>query len=261
MQKRNSFFFVFLLFFFLSILTLGISKTKFASFFTEAIFFIPKNVSLFFKGFSAGQDNEIDKLKKENRALLKDIIDQKKLEKENQALKDQFQLAFPKAQRLLPAKIIGAPSFIPGASSPENLIIDKGLKDNVYLGLAVVFKDNLVGKITRVSSSSSLVNVVIHKSFSLAAKTLETGALGITRGTGEEVILDNVLLSENLKTNDIVLTKGEQDINGKGVPADLIIGKIESIEKKPSSLFQKANIKILLDYSKLSTIFIVLPEK
>ena|SRR3989344_93250 len=265
MKKKENFLPAFFLFLFLSVLLLGLSKTGFLtgieSILGEVASPIGKTFSGVFRGIShLGENTNEINLKEENQALFKKLIDQENLEKENQALRDQFQTTNPSSKKLLSAEIVGAPGFIPGVSDPENLIIDKGLKDNLYVGQAVVFKDNLVGKIVRLSAKFSVVDTITSKSFSLTGKTLETGAMGITKGQGEgEIIFDNVLLSENLKTGDILLTKGELDSEGKGIPANLIIGKILSVEKKPSALFQRANVKTLLNYSKLSTIFVITP--
>ncbi|MDO8686909.1 MAG: rod shape-determining protein MreC [Candidatus Berkelbacteria bacterium] len=265
MKKKESFLPVFFFFLFLSILLLGLSKTGFLTGIESVLGEVTRPINRAFFGVFGGlshfgEDTKEINLKEENQALLKKLIDQENLEKENQALRDQFQTTSPSSKKLLSAEIVGAPGFIPGVSDPENLIIDKGLKNNLYVGQAVVFEDNLVGKIVRLSAKFSVVDIITSKSFSLTGKTLETGAMGVTKGQGEgEIILDNVLLSENLKTGDVVLTKGELNFEGKGIPANLIIGKILSVEKKPSALFQRANVKTLLNYSKLSTVFVVTP--
>ena len=71
------------------------------------------------------------------------------------------------------------------------------------------------------------------------------------------MILDNVLLTENLKNGDLVLTKGDVNLNGEGFLPGLIVGKIISVEKSPSALFQKAQVEGLVDVTKLSTVFVI----
>lgn len=195
-------------------------------------------------------NTEIAKLKEENAVLFKKIVDQKELEKENRALRDQFQTTSISSRNLIPAKIIG---------SLDYFVIDKGERDNLKIGQAVVFKDQLIGKITKVSSRFSVVTVITNRSSSFTVRTLKTSALGILKGQGGEsgMILDNVLLSENLEINDLVLTKGNIDSKGIGFPPNLIVGKIVSVEKKPSALFQKAVVESIMDFSKLSTVFVI----
>ena len=161
----------------------------------------------------------------------------------------------------MPSKIVGAPGFIPGVTTPANFILDKGAKDNVEVGDSVVVKNNLIGKVSKVSSRLSKVDVITNSSIVLSAKTI-SGAIGVVKGgASDKITLDNVLPSQNLKIDELVLTKGDVDIAGSGIPADLVIGKIQSIEKVPTNIFQRAEVKSLINLTKLSIVFIViLPE-
>ncbi|MDO8639533.1 MAG: rod shape-determining protein MreC, partial [bacterium] len=87
------------------------------------------------------------------------------------------------------------------------------------------------------------------------AKT-ENGAVGIIKGGGGSLTLGNVLLSENINSGEFVLTYGDINQEGIGVPQDLIIGKITEIEKNPSDLFQKAKVESFVDFASLLTVFV-----
>ncbi|MBI2074250.1 MAG: rod shape-determining protein MreC [Candidatus Levybacteria bacterium] len=267
MHKRVNLFFTFLVFIFLSFAIIMLQK---AHVFDPVLGLFEKITAPFQKitlqvfNFP-GQlltNNEIKKLKDENAVLLKKLTAQKTIEEDNKALKDQFETKLPVSLRLLPVNIIGSPSFVPGLSMPEYFVIDHGLSSGIKTGQAVIFKDNVVGKIIKVSSNIAIVNLLTSESSSFTVKTLETQALGVIKGQGNgEMTLDNVLLSDKLQNSDAVITKGDFDINGTGYPQDLVIGKIVSIEKKPSSLFQTASVKSLLNFNKLSTIFVVMGYK
>jgi len=204
--------------------------------------------------------NDKENSQNQNIDLFNKITDSKTLEKDNLALRDQFQTSYPKSKNLLPAKIVGAPAFIPGVSEPKILIIDKGAKDKVKEGFAVVYKNILVGKVTKTSSFLSKVSILTSGDFSFTAKTTSSG-LGVIKGTDGAVTLQNVLLSEELKKQDIVLTNGDINENGVGFPPNLIVGKIISVEKKPSALFQSAMVEPILDFSKLTMVFVVLSNE
>ena len=186
--------------------------------------------------------------------MLKKIAESEKLKRENAALSDQFQTSYPRSTKLLKADIIGAPGFVPGVSVPLNLILSKGSKDNLKIGQVVVIENNLIGEIVSVSENLAKVNTLNSPSSSFTART-ENGAAGIVKG-GTTMTLENVLLSENIKMGELVLTKGDVDLNGIGIPADLVVGKITSVEKNPSDLFQKAKIESFVDFTKLSTVFV-----
>ncbi|MFH1833371.1 MAG: rod shape-determining protein MreC [Candidatus Levyibacteriota bacterium] len=204
------------------------------------------------------QNSKIKEIKDENLNLLGKITDYEKLRKENAALSDQFQTSYPQAIQLLKVDIIGAPAFIPGVSVPDKYIINKGQKDNLKVGMAVIFKNNLVGIISKTSTNLSEVATVNDPLLSFTAKT-QNGAIGIVRGEG--LTLDNILLSENISDGEFVLTKGDIGPDGVGIPPGLMVGKIISVEKKPSSLFQKAKIESLIDFTSLSSVFVYMQTK
>ena len=209
--------------------------------------------------FLSSRDSKTRQLENENRELLGKIVNQNKLLKENSALHDQFAITTPKPTKLLPAKIVGAPSFIPGITDPTAFIIDKGTKDRIRVGDAVVLEDILVGRITSASDYFSKVDILTNTSFSLTVKDQRSGANGVAKGDGgRQLILNNVLQSDDINTSDILVTKGGRDISGRGISPDLIVGKIISIEKRPSEIFQKGKVQSPLDFSSLSTVFVVI---
>jgi cell shape-determining protein MreC len=264
MQRQRDFWPIFIVVIFLSILILVLSsfgKLKFLSSFlerqTSAIQMI--TFRIFQRMPFVSENEKIKKLEDEKLKLLGQLADFEKIKKENQALSDQFHTSYPTSYNLLKAQVISASTFIPGISVPNSIIIDKGLKNNLKVGYAIVIKNNLVGAIVKVSENISQVNLVNNPTFSLTAKT-QNGAVGLVRG-GENIILGNVLLSENIKKNESVLTKGDIDSSGIGVIPDLVIGKIISINKNPSELFQKAEVESAINFVNLTTVFVQMPIK
>lgn len=261
MQRRENLLPVFLFVFILSAGILGLSlmgKTRGIEGFLQRISYsIGGGISNTFQNLPLiSQNQNIRKLQEENMLLASKIIDRQKLERENQALLDQFQTAKPKSYILLPAKVLGMLNFIPNISNPSSLILDKGEADGVKVGYAVVFKNNLVGKVTKVTFYLSKVDVINNSSSSFTART-EKGALGLVKGLGDLMVLDNVLMSDTLSKDDLVVTMPNQDIEGLGEPSNLVVGKIISIDRNPSAVFQRAEVESLLDFPSLSMVFVV----
>lgn len=263
MKRKENFLPAFLAVTFLCIalLTFSLSgKLKFLSFLEKPTSGIQSfSYNLFQKVPFVSEDLKLKALRDENLNLLSKIKDYEKLKRENAALSDQFQTYYPASYKLLKADVIGAPGFVPGVSQPTHLILNKGSKDNVKVGQAVVIKDNLVGIIAKTSFNLSKVNIINNSSSSFTAKT-ENGAQGTVKGTGAGLILENVLLSENIKDSEIVLTYGDISFEGVGLPPDLAVGKITEIEKSASDLFQKAKIESFVDFTKLSTVFVYIED-
>ena len=208
------------------------------------------------------EDSSLTELKKENQMLLKKLTDSSLLESENKALSDQFETSYPSSHNLLPAKVVGSPGFIPGVSEPSYLILDKGAKDGVNIGKAVVSEANLVGKVILTKANISKVQLITDKASSFTARSVSYDdgreAAGIVRGEGLSLVFGNILLSEVLKPGDIVLTKGDVTEEGSGFLPNLIVGTIVSVDKKSSDLFQKAKLESPIDFSQLSDVFIII---
>jgi len=265
MQKRN-FVSYFLIFFTLSLIIFGASKIGLL----KPLDALGKGIlspfqALTYGAFSKitvfGSNSQVEVLKAQNLELTKKLIDKSKLIADNKALRDQFQTENPKSTNLIEADVVGAPSFIPGVSVPETLILDRGESDGIKIGQAVVYENNLIGQVIQASSSLSDVILITNPSSSFTAKSLTTQSQGVIKGQGGgEMILDNVILSDTLQKQDTILTKGDVNNSGLGFPPDLVVGKVTSISKNASDLFQKADVKTLIDFSKLTKVFVVVNQ-
>lgn len=263
MQKTRNFVPYFLVFFLLSLFILVASQAG-ALNTVEPVFgaiLAPLQTGIYSE-FSAvvnmGSDSKVRRLESENLSLTNRLVDQNKLVQDNRALMDQFKTQNLKSSGLIPAQVVGAPGFIPGISVPQTLIIDKGQNDGVRIGDAVIYQSNLLGEVTKSSPYLSSVTLITNPSSSFTAETLNTKTLGVISGQGGgEMILGNVLLSDTLQKNDIVLTKGNTSLKGIGFPPDLVVGKILSISKNPSDLFQKAEVKSLINFAALNKVFVI----
>lgn len=188
-------------------------------------------------------------LLQENNQLRVQLADMQEVEKDNQALHDQFQTTTPAPKNLLPADVIGL--------QQNALLIDKGIVDSVHLGDVIVVKDNLIGKVTKITAHIALVTLLSDPSTSFTAETTKTSASGIVRAMGDgTTVLENVVLTDKLEKNDLVITKGDLDLHGNGYPPKLVVGKIVSVDKQASSLFQAAKIQSLVDISQVRMVFV-----
>lgn len=261
MPNKQNFLPFFLVFFGLSLLlillgTTGIFKN------IESIFnrsMEPAKGVAYVLTLNSLQEKAIKTLTAENLKLKKELSGEKSVLEENVALKSQFESSMDKSPDLLPAKVIGSPGFVPGVSIPGYLIINKGKNAGVKNGDAVLSNNYLVGKIVTTYSDLSKVELITNNNSSFTAKVLsETDSNGIIKGQGgDEMILDNVLLTTTLKKDAEVLTKGDKNEKGEGYPPDINIGKISSIEKKQSDLFQRASIVSPIDFNNLNIVFIM----
>jgi rod shape-determining protein MreC len=192
----------------------------------------------------------MQQLQQENDQLRSQLAQMQEVQKDNQALHDQFITSNPSPHKLLPVEVIG--------DQQNALLIDNGEQEGIHTGDVVVVKDNLIGKVSETTPHISLVMLLSDPSTSFTAETAKTSARGIVKAQdGGNSIFDNVVLTDKLETNDVVMTKGGLDGHGKGYPPDLIVGKIVSVDKQASSLFQSARIQSLVDISQLRMVFVM----
>jgi rod shape-determining protein MreC len=185
---------------------------------------------------------------------LQESVDVENLKKDNAALRSQFQEESIRSSTLLPAKILG---FIGPSHTPRIIVIDQGISDGVKTGMAVVFKNILVGKISAVSQHTSEIQTITAPDFSTLAKTLQDNSLGIVHGEDDFLTLDQVVITDSLKNDELIVTRGEIKRLDIGIPEGLVVGKIDSISKVESRPFQSAKLSPLLDYSKLYEVFVM----
>lgn len=202
------------------------------------------------------------KIQQKTLDIAQKAVDIANVQKDNVALRDQFATSETQQLVMVPSHVIGAPQFFPGVGEPESIIIDQGTRSGIKIGQAVVYKNNVVGTIAQVRSSAALVKLVSSNGVSFPARTNGTNALGVLKGTGNgTMVLDNVVLSDDLRSGDLIITALGQNIDTTGYPPGLIIGKITSVEKNPSNLFQRASVKSLVDVTKIADVFVITGTK
>ncbi|MBP6913459.1 MAG: rod shape-determining protein MreC [Candidatus Levybacteria bacterium] len=204
--------------------------------------------------YAQGKLTREDTLLIENKKLSEELVKMESLKKDNDALRSQFQETTYLSTNLLPAKVVG---FTGALNNPNALILDQGEKNHVKSGMAVIVGVNLVGKIGKTTSWSSELILPVSKKFSTLGVSASHNSPGIVKGEEDFIMFENVVITDSISKNEMVITKGEKSLGGIGIPPDLIIGKIMLVNKSETQPFQNAQIKSLIDFKKLTTVFII----
>lgn len=190
----------------------------------------------------------------ENKALLKQIgqllsenAQLRKRLSEEESLVSQAQHLDPQTYNLLAARPIGLTRF---------LKIDQGSDASVKVGQAVVFKDNLIGKVVQVSQKSSNVQILQDPDSKVAAfsQGLEGRAKGVLVGQfGTETLLDKILHEEQIAVGDLVYTDGTEG----NLPRGLVLGRVNEVLERGSEVFKQAKIKPVFDIRDVELVFVI----
>jgi len=167
---------------------------------------------------------------------------------ENEKMRKLLGAPLPAKWKFLPAKVMG---------SEDLMRIDKGEKDEVEPGMIVVSENILVGRVASVGENSSLIQLPVSWGVKMPAvvkRKQGVQARGLLVGQpGGKLVLDRVLQSEDIQKGDLVVTAGSEDW-----PPDLLIGQISEVLPKSAQVYQKAQVRPLVEYDKLRIVFIVI---
>ena len=183
------------------------------------------------------------KLKKENKELISNIENNNFIVSENERLKKIIDDYIIVSDEIVAKVLIDKQSpFL------RSIIINKGSKDNIKLGMAVLDGEFLVGKVVEVNFTTSRVLLLSDLNSKIPVTIEPEGYQSILSGTGKN---DGVIQYSKeeilLKDGSTVFTSGSGAIFKSGIP----IGKI----------LEKTKVSYFSDFSQLRFIKIIAFEK
>lgn len=194
------------------------------------------------------KDAKLKRLEEEKKELLSLLSELTNLQEENASLRQQLGMTGVNSQNLNSARIIGM---------TDSMIIDKGRADGVAVGDIVVSKNIVIGKVSDTSEKLARVLPVTSPKSAIPAKAAKTRASGVVKGSLGNIIFDNVTLDTTLEIDDLVQTSGDVNDTGGGYPPGLLIGKIVSVDKSESNLFQRAKLESPVKLDRTRLVFLI----
>ena len=180
-------------------------------------------------------------------------LDYKKLKAENlniEFIKSENKILKSKIEDIKDQKYEVLAKVIIDKQSPflKSLIVNRGSKDKIELGMAVLDGDFLVGKVVEVNYLTSRILLLSDLNSKIPVSIEPDGIQSILSGTGGKHGKLQYLLSDNLniKGEDEVFTSGSGNIFNAGIP----IGTIKIKDNLPEIIFHS-------DFSQLRLVKIV----
>ena len=197
-------------------------------------------------------------LERENRMLKQKIAE---LQEENNRAKE-MQLAIERLKQLHQFReknslsIIGAEVIGQDPSSWfKSVTIDKGERDGVKKGMAVISAAGVIGQILKTASHYATVLLITDYNSAIDSIVQRTRAKAIVEGEGENRCqLKYLLRTEEVAVGDAVITSG---LAGN-FPKGLTVGEIKKVDKKGHGVFQYAELVPSVDLTKLEEVFVVM---
>jgi rod shape-determining protein MreC len=136
------------------------------------------------------------------------------------------------------------------------LTLNKGTKDGIAPGMAVISADGIVGKVKVVSDNFSVVTSLLNTDVLTSVQLKRTSHFGTVQWNGantEHVNLLYVPRHVQPLVGDTVVTSGYNSI----YPDGLMVGIIDKVELKDEALFYNLKVKLSQDFRKLSYVAVV----
>lgn len=189
------------------------------------------------------------RLKDDNNQLRSEAALLKEVRNENQQLRKEAGFASKAEFNLIPAEVV---SYQPD-SIRQFISVNRGRRDGVKTGMAVVTNGVLVGRISEAGEYSSKVFLITDPSSKINVATQNGQASGILRGQiGFGLIMEKIAQSEKVALKDVVVTTGSDEL-----PKGLVAGDVTSINNTATEVFQSAQIIPAADFRRLTFLFII----
>jgi len=178
------------------------------------------------------------------------ILDQ--LAEENARLKEA--LDFKRTQNRFNLRAAGILGRVP-ATWYSILLIDKGSKDGLSVGMTAINQQGLIGKIIEVSSFSSKVLLLIDHESAVVAADARSRVEGVVEGSGtEKLFMKYVGVGGDIKEGDLIVTSPISSL----FPAGLPIGTVSRATKREHDIFYYIEIKPLVQFFNIETLFVII---
>lgn len=149
------------------------------------------------------------------------------------------------------------------ATAPSPLFrsvrLNRGSKDGVVLGAAVLSDGGVVGRIAAVAAHSADVMLLTDAQSSADALVQRSRTRVRVRGRGGDAGLhmDAQYLERtaDVQPGDVLMTSGL----GLTFPKGLIVGRIDAVERRAFGLYQRAQVRPAVDFARLEEVLVLLP--
>ena len=140
----------------------------------------------------------------------------------------------------------------------QSLTLDKGSRDGMSKGMAVVSPMGVVGQVVDVTPRGAKVLLVTDPHSAVDVFAQRSRSRGIVAGfLNNGAIMKYVKRSEDIQVDDRLITSGLDGIFPKG----LLVGTVTAVSKKGRGLFQSVEVSLAVDPSRMEEVLVLFSEE
>jgi rod shape-determining protein MreC len=153
------------------------------------------------------------------------------LEDENRRLRDMRENSAGVADRVLVASIMN----VDLDPFRHRVLLDKGARDGVFKGQAVLDADGIFGQVAQVHAETAEVILVTDAEHAIPVQSNRSGLRTIAVGTGDSgrLSLPFVTVESDLKTGDLLISTGIGGVFPRGYP----VAEVTRVDRTPAATF------------------------
>jgi rod shape-determining protein MreC len=136
------------------------------------------------------------------------------------------------------------------------ILINRGTRDGLRVGMPVVTELGLVGRIYRVGANASQVLLVTDQNSAISGRLQTSRAEGTVVGRGLQggnLRMLHIPLDSQVVVGDLVVTSGL----GGNFPSDIVIGQVTSLRNLEFELSQEAEVISLVNFNALEFVLVL----
>jgi rod shape-determining protein MreC len=189
-------------------------------------------------------------MEKENAVLRQKYVEDISIRVENDSLRKMLGLELRQDHDVLVVKVIGYYSN----DWQSEVIINAGTSGGVQEGMGVVGSSGLAGLVVSAGNRSARVRLISDPQNSLGVRVLSSRKLGLIEGSQEgDVYLRYISRDEGIYRGDIIVTSEF----GQYLPADILVGRVKSIEDAPGDPYREIRIEPFEDLKRLEYLAVI----
>ncbi|MFL6672470.1 MAG: rod shape-determining protein MreC [Massilia sp.] len=163
------------------------------------------------------------------------------------------------ARERLPVKsLMGEILYDARDPSTRKVVLDRGSRAGVILGLPVIDNAGVVGQVTRVFPFTSEVTLLTDKEQAIPVQVLRSGLRSVAYGRGHSGLLDLRFVAPNadVQVGDVLVTSGLDGI----YPAGLAVAKVVQLESVAAGAFGRVVCQPLAGIDRNRQLLIVMSQ-
>ena len=222
---------------------------------TVAIAFNPPRAFVAWLEEGRALRDEHDALVAETARLKMDALRDQELLTENRRLRHLLDFCESSPAPLISARVVGLQGS--AWSGDLRMILDKGERSGIAVGMPVMTPQGLVGRAAIANSRSATVEPLYSRSLAVSAYDQRSRVVGIVRwSSGFYLDLQKVPLHCDVAVGDTLVTSGL----GGAYPRGIGIGVINALEARDYDLFLRVEVAPFVDFQQIEEVLVVLDD-